>query len=148
VPKPIGQPTKYREEYCNIAVEYLGKGHSIVALAGKLGVRESTAHAWAKKYPEFREALDLGIAKAVGFWEDKLIAAASGENKAAPAILIFGLKNRAPSAWRDVQSLEHTGKDGQAIKTQEVSSREKLFDLVARVSKRERAAPDNPGKPH
>jgi hypothetical protein len=112
VPKPIGQPTKYREEYCNIAVEYLGKGHSIVALAGKLGVRESTAHAWAKKYPEFLEALDLGIAKAVGFWEDRLIDVADGSSKAQVAAIIFGLKNRAPTAWSDKILNEHTGAGG------------------------------------
>ncbi|HKW76213.1 MAG TPA: hypothetical protein VJN64_11865 [Terriglobales bacterium] len=135
MPKSVGQPTKYKPEFCKTAVEYLGKGHSIVALAGKLGVRESTAHEWAKKYPEFREALDLGIAKAVGFWEDKLLAAASGETKAAPAVLIFGLKNRAPSAWRDVQSLEHTGRDGKAIEVANRSTADRARALAAFIAK-------------
>jgi hypothetical protein len=143
-----GRKSLYKEAYCNEVISYLAEGHTLAAFAGHIGVDPSTVHDWVKAHPEFAAAHKIAKAKSLAFWEGQLIAAAKGENKGAPAILIFGVKNRGAEYWRDVQSLEHTGKDGQPIKTQDVSSREKLFDLVSRVSKRERETQDNPGKPH
>ena len=31
---------------------------------------------------------------------------------------IFWLKNRKPAEWRDKQNIEHTGKDGEALKVE------------------------------
>ena len=31
---------------------------------------------------------------------------------------IFWLKNRKPAEWRDKQNVEHTGKDGEALKVE------------------------------
>lgn len=112
----MGNPSKYKSEYCKTAVEYLGRGHSIEALAGKLDVAESTVHDWGHAHPEFRSALNLGIAKAIGFWEDKLIAGADGETRANATLIIFALKNRASAAWSDKIVNEHTGKNGDPIK--------------------------------
>jgi hypothetical protein len=143
-----GPPSKYKEAYNNEVIEYLAQGYSVAAFAGHIGVDKTTVFDWLKKYPEFAASYQIAKGKSLAFWEGLLIAAAKGETKAAPAVLIFGVKNRGPEEWRDVQSLEHSGKDGKPIKTQEVSSREKLFDLVTRVSKRERETTDHSGTTH
>ena len=37
---PAGQPTKYREEYCELVVELAGKGYTHVQIAAHIGIAE------------------------------------------------------------------------------------------------------------
>jgi hypothetical protein len=143
-----GRKSHYDPKYCKEVIEYLGKGHSVTAFAGHVGVARSVVFDWLKRYPEFDEAYQIAKGKSLGAWETKLIAIADGDSKGNPAAVIFGVKNRGSEDWRDVQSLEHTGKDGKPIKTQEVSSRDKLLNLVSRVAKREREDQINKGTTH
>lgn len=142
-----GRPSAFKEAYNNGVIECLAKGHSITGFAGEIGVARSTIFDWMKAHPEFKAACEVAAAKAVWFWENQLIVASSGEFKGNVAAIIFGLKNRAHEDWRDVQKLEHTGKDGGAIETKDTSARDRLFDIVSRISDRERETKGQ-GKPH
>src|ERR1700743_2781437 len=126
-----GRPSSYKEAYNNEVIECLGKGHSITGFGGELRVARSTIFDWMKAHPEFKTACDIAAAKAVLYWENQLILAASGEFKGNITAIIFGLKNRAHEEWRDIQKLEHTGKDGGAIETRDTSARDRLFDIVS-----------------
>lgn len=132
-----GAPSKFKEAYCNEVIVYLGEGHTIAAFAGHVGVAASAVYEWRKKYPDFEAAYQIAKGKSLAFWENILIANAKGEIKGAPAVAIFGVKNRGKEYWRDVQNLEHTGKDGGAIKTQETSALDRLFSLIDSVAERE-----------
>lgn len=143
----MSRATSYKPAYCNEVIECLAKGHSVTAFAGQIGVAASSVYKWIKDHEDFAKAYAVAKAKSVMFWEERLIEiSASGKGNVTAAI--FGLKNRAASEWRDVQAIEHTGKDGKAIKTQEVSPRDKLFELISRVAQRERETDDNQRTTH
>lgn len=105
-----GRPTKYRKEYCQIAIDYLSEGYSVTALAGHLKVARSTVFKWAEDNAEFSDALKTGQALAAEWWERVLRQVAlTGEGNASAAI--FGVKNRSREEWRDKQELDHTSSD-------------------------------------
>lgn len=124
-----GRPSKYSEAYCNEAVECLGEGHSVTALAGRLGVARSTVFKWADEHPEFSDALKVGQAKATAFWERVLIKIAQDGGGNATAA-IFGLKNRAADDWADKVVNEHSGPNGGPIETKDAGG----FELARRIA--------------
>lgn len=98
------RPTKYRPDFCQIAVDILSSGRSYAALAAELGVGKSSIVDWEKQHPDFSHALKIGLAKAESIWEEHRPA------EVPPAIWIFTMKNRF--GWRDKSETEITGKDG------------------------------------
>lgn len=143
-----GRPSKYSTAYCNEVIDYLGKGHSLTAFAGEIGVAPSTVKKWAKEIDEFSDAVKRGQAKAVAFWESALIKlAASGEGNATACI--FGLKNRAADEWADISKTELTGKDGEAIKLEQTNDSADAFTrAIASLASRGRAGTENSGTQH
>ena len=59
-PKPegyvFGRPTLYRPEYCQRAIEFMGQGYSVTALAGHLGMSKDAIYDWINLYPDFCHA--------------------------------------------------------------------------------------------
>lgn len=112
-----GRPTKYKPEYCQTAIDYMSEGYSVTAFAGHIGVARSTVFKWAEENPAFSDALKTAQAMAAMWWEDTLrTVAKTGEGNASAAI--FGVKNRSNEDWKDKQGLEHSGPNGEPIKTQ------------------------------
>jgi hypothetical protein len=88
------QPPTYSARYCDSAIDCLSLGHTLAAFAAETGVPRATLLAWAKAHPDFANALRVGQAKAVTFWERMLAdIARSGKGNATAAI--FALKNCA-----------------------------------------------------
>lgn len=54
-----GRPSSYRPEACQVAE----RGATQPEIATELGVTNRTLSRWALKYPEFRAALDRGLAR-------------------------------------------------------------------------------------
>jgi len=102
---PANRPTEYRPEYCARALEFLSRGHSLVALAGELKKAPSTIATWRRDFPEFAEAIEIGRAIGLKEWEDRLIVQAETD-KGNSAAIIFALKNRGEGEWRE--RVEHT----------------------------------------
>jgi len=97
---PGGRPTKYDPAHCEVAEATLAEGFSEAVVAGRLGVCLSTVQNWTNEHPEFLGAVKRGKALGAQVWEQRLhTLAASGEGNATA--IIFGLKNRVPSLWRD-----------------------------------------------
>lgn len=116
-----GRPSKYSEAYCAEVIDFLGQGHSLTAFAGEIGVAPSTVKKWAKEIDRFSDAVKRGQAKAVAFWERAVIKlATTGEGNATACI--FGLKNRASDEWADISRTELTGKGGEPVKLEQVTS--------------------------
>lgn len=114
--RPVGRPTKYEGRFCDEVEAALAEGHSLEGVAGKIGVARSTIYEWVETHPEFSDAVKVGQSKSVLWWEERLrkVAEKGGGPGTATAV-IFGLKNRAPDAWRDISRTEHTGKDGEPL---------------------------------
>jgi len=107
--KKMGRPTKYKPEYCQMLIDHMAEGLSFDAFAGKLGLERKTLYNWAKRYPEFKEAKQIGWDKNLFFWEKVGIDGILGRIKNFNAVAyIFNKKCRFPE-WR-----ERNSEEGQA----------------------------------
>lgn len=104
--RQIGRPSLYKPEYCDLAKEFMGKGFSLTAFAGEIGVSRDTVYAWEKEIPAFSDAIKVARAKRVGFLEVGLLGAESGPQVTSR---IFALKNACADEWREKQDVEHSG---------------------------------------
>jgi len=105
---PAGRPSKYNPAFCKLAEATLAKGYSEAVLAGDLGVCIDTISEWKNVHPDFSASIKIGRAKGARVWEDRL-AKLADENQGNATGIIFGLKNRQPSEWRDKTETEHSG---------------------------------------
>lgn len=110
--RPVGRPSTYDAKYCDEAIACLTEGHSLAGFAGRIKVSRATIYTWTEQHPEFLDAVKTGQARAIEFWEARLIDMAR-TGKGNVTAIIFGLKNRAAEEWKD--RIEHTGKDGAPI---------------------------------
>jgi len=60
---PAGRPTKYKKEYCEMLVEFMGRPMPYEAFAGLVDVDYDTLYEWERKHPEFSVAKKRGKAK-------------------------------------------------------------------------------------
>ena len=105
---PGGRPTKYDPAHCDVAEATMAEGFSEAVLAGRLDVTVTTVANRKNEHPEFFKAVKRGAAKGAEVWEARLhTLASSGEGNATA--IIFGLKNRVPSLWRDKTEQEMSG---------------------------------------
>ena len=108
-PKPegyvFGRPTLYRPEYCQRAIEFMGQGYSVTALAGHLGVSKDTVYLWINTHRDFSDAINMGRAARVAALEAKLLSTSQGVGVTAA---IFALKNADPDEWQDRYNTEST----------------------------------------
>ena len=74
-----GQPTKYKEEYCELAIELAEKGKTHIQICAHIGISERTLYNWRHTYPQFLQALSR--AKAVSRSKLLDIAFANLENR-------------------------------------------------------------------
>ena len=131
-----GRPTKYKEKYAKQAEKLCAKGFTDKDLAEFFEVSESTINKWKLDAPKFSESLKMGKEKHdSGKVEETLLKRALGyevseskieQQEGSPAkktltkkhippsdtALIFWLKNRDPSRWRDKQEVDHQSSDG------------------------------------
>ena len=108
-PKPegyvFGRPTLYRPEYCQRAIEFMGQGYSVTALAGHLGVTKNAVYEWMAAHRDFGDAINRGRAARVAALETKLLTTSQGVGVTAA---IFALKNADPDEWQDRYNTEST----------------------------------------
>jgi hypothetical protein len=107
----VGRPSLYDPKLCVDVVAYMGKGFSLTAFAGKIGVSRECIYEWARVHPEFSSAVKSAQSARCTALEEGLL----DQTLAGPQITarIFALKNAAPLDWRD--RYEHTGADGGPI---------------------------------
>lgn len=73
VANPIGRPTTYKPEYCQVVIDFMDKGYSKEATAGHLSISKYTLYEWIKKYPDFANAVHIGETKSQVTWEKKAV---------------------------------------------------------------------------
>lgn len=111
VKRPIGRPTKYKPEYCDMLVKHMAEGASMTSFAAEIDVSRETISEWSRVHPEFSAAVKKGKAKCAAWWE-KLGRVGAQGGEVNPTLVIFGLKNMAADDWREKQELAHTSPDG------------------------------------
>lgn len=132
--KKIGRPSKYRDEYAELAFHYCLLGATDKQLADAFGTTEQTINGWKRAHPAFFESLRRGKSeadarvasslyhRALGYeHEEDDIRALNGEIVITPTIkhyppdttaAIFWLKNRRSVEWRDIKAVDHSSSDG------------------------------------
>lgn len=128
---PVGRKTKYKKEMCDQVIAFGQEGMSLVEMASELKVAWSTFALWRDKHPEFSEAVKEAVRESQAWWERQgRLATFGGVDGFNATSYIFNMKNRFRDDWSDKVINEHTGKDGGAIKTEDVTPREQLMALI------------------
>ncbi len=133
----MARPTKYDQAYAEQARKLCLLGHTDEELAAFFEVAVSTIYEWKNNHPEFSEAIKKGkefadadvvtnlYNRAMGYTtterRDEKTAEGFKEIVAEKHIpgdttaMIFWLKNRQRSKWRDKQEVEQTGELGLTV---------------------------------
>ena len=69
--KVWGRPSKYDPKYCDMIVDFMRKGKSLVGFAGTIGVHVDTLYEWEKVHADFSEAIKQARALCQLWWEDQ-----------------------------------------------------------------------------
>lgn len=102
--RPVGRPTKYKPEYCDLLIEHMTQGLSFQSFAGVVGCCIETLYEWERSYPDFLDAKRLGLGRGRLFWEKVGIEAALGKITGYNATTwVFNMKNRFD--WTDKREL-------------------------------------------
>lgn len=101
-----GRPTAYTPDIGDRILAIMAEGLSLTAAAAECDVGRSTVYRWKDEHPEFRDTVNLAMAKRQNFLERRLLTSDSG-----PVVTssIFALKNAGPEDWRDKREVEHSG---------------------------------------
>ena len=115
---PVGRPTKYKPEYCEIAIACGKKGLSREAISSELGITWKTLINWAEEHEDFLLALDEAKKEEMLFFErlalDHMIEG-PGTNRLNTALWGRSMAARFPHKYRENSKLEVTGKNDGAI---------------------------------
>ena len=78
---PVGAPSKYRPEYCELLIKHMSKGGTMESFPSKLPGREclATVYNWLDAHPEFLEARKHGMARLHEYYEGLGRTIASGQ---------------------------------------------------------------------
>lgn len=127
-----GRPSLYSNAYPNEVKEHLAQGYTLASWAGDVGVCRDTVYEWASKHQEFSYAVKVGRAKGQLVWEKRLAdqALTGAGNSTA---IIFAMKNLYQDDWSDKVINEHTGKNGGAIQTEDVTDPKDIARRMAFV---------------
>lgn len=155
VSRPLGRPTSYQPRYAKIAEILCRQGATDSVLADAFGVSIMQTQRWQSMYPEFGDAVRKGKSEVY----DPLIERALAQralgysvdceevkvNKDGDIIryqvrkhfppdttaMIFWLKNRQPTRWRDVWKIDHSGK----VDTSNLTSEQVLAEIKGEMEK-------------
>ena len=155
-----GRPTKYKDEYADLAYKYCLLGATNTDLAKFFEINEDTVNSWKFDYLEFSDAIKSGkeeadanvasrlYSRAMGYSHKETITATyqgqitdhmDVDKHYAPdtTAAIFWLKNRQPAKWRDTQNIEIAGPNGGPLLIQAVSAySDEDLKLMAEIMER------------
>lgn len=98
-----GQPTKYKEHYCEGLIKHMSEGLSFESFCAKLPepdgtfsrVDRDTIYSWLKEFKEFSDAKKIGTDANLLFWEQIGVLGITGRIHNFNAVAyIFNMKNR------------------------------------------------------
>lgn len=86
-------PSTYKVEYADMLIDHMAQGYCFQSFAGVVGVTRGTLNYWLKKYPDFKEARDIGYMKLMLFLRIYLIKMARGKVKGNLKVLQLFYRN-------------------------------------------------------
>lgn len=88
-----GQPSKYKQEYCELLVAHMQGGGSYEGFGATINVCKQTLYTWEKTFPEFMDAKRRGKSKHRHYMDAIGHKMMTGEFKGAQAVWVFLMKN-------------------------------------------------------
>ncbi len=125
--RKTGRPSLYTPELAAKVIAHMADGFSLTAAAGLIGVSRETVYTWAEKDQGFADALNLGRAMRLAFWERKHM-----EGTLPPASTIFALKQFSVE-WRE--KVEIAGDKDNPLKVEHGASAA-LIAILDQIAKR------------
>jgi DNA-binding XRE family transcriptional regulator len=110
VKRPVGRPSKYNPEMCNIIKAIGLDGGSRAEMAVAIGISRETMVQWEKDNMEFSDAIKDAVQLSQSWWERQGRHATFDSKDFSATAYIFQMKNRFPNDWRDKVEQEHSGK--------------------------------------
>jgi hypothetical protein len=108
-PATMGRPTLYKPEYCQMLIDHMASGMSFYTFAAVIKCSPDTCNEWVHVHKDFSAAKIKGKALELEWWENLLRAGAAGKVPGYNAAsVIFALKNKMPSMWRDKHEIVST----------------------------------------
>lgn len=148
-----GRPTKYQESYNIQAFKLCLLGATDKEIADFFEVNEDTVHEWKKVYPNFSESIKAGkdeadanvghslYQRALGYSHPEVDIRVIGSEIVQtdivkhyppdPTSMIFWLKNRQKTKWRDKTETDITS-GGEAIGTPDPAVAAKFAEFLAK----------------
>lgn len=147
--KKRGRPTLLTPETAQRVVDALKAGNFLDTAAAYVGVNRKSLHEWLKKgrakgardpYRGFVVQVDEAMAQAEVMFAAR-IANAAGDPRHWTAAA-WMLERRWPDRWAKRDRVEHTGKDGGPIKTEQVLHEldERMDELAKRRAEKQQEA--------
>lgn len=84
--------TTYRQEYCQQLIDHMDEGLSFYSFAGRLKIATSTLEKWAKDFPDFAEAKEIGQAACLFHWEK--LASQVRDKDINTGLVVLNMHNR------------------------------------------------------
>lgn len=109
--RPVGRPSKYKPEYCEMLVTHMGLGMTFTSFAGHPDVRVNadTLYEWVKVHPDFSESQKRGKSASEFHFMD--IGHSSMTDKQNFNTTMWYMMMKNIHGWRDKveQTVEHQG---------------------------------------
>lgn len=109
---PGGRPTKYRPEMCEQIVDLMRNGESIEEASHALNLSKDTVYQYAKKYPEFSDALKRAVQVSYVWWL-RNGREALREKEFNYTGFYMQMKNRF--GWTDKKEIKHEGETSRVV---------------------------------
>jgi hypothetical protein len=106
---PVGRPTKYKKEYCDMLIGHMKSGLSYETFGASIDVDRATVYNWEKSNPEFLDAKKRAFDQCQLYWEKAGNAGLYMGGKDNPfnaTVWIFNMKNRFN--WMDKKEQTHS----------------------------------------
>jgi hypothetical protein len=149
--------SKFSRDYPELLVKHMQEGNSYESFGALVNVTIRTMCAWEKKYPAWMLAKEIGKQHELKYWEALLQKGASGQlpnikkrvtvfnpdktiknitiidepGKFSAAAVIFALKNKFRSLYRDKIDVETTNNDAiENLSQEEIARRKALYASI------------------
>jgi hypothetical protein len=143
--RPVGRPSEYRPDFCEIVTAMGAAGFSKAQIAYELNVVKNTLNSWSEAHPEFLTAMEHAREMSQGWWENQGQAGIWGGKQFSAQAYNLQVRNRFPDDWKERSALAITGADGGAIKTDsltKVIAANEDFDEFRRLAAERQAKSD------
>ena len=156
-PRPVGRPTKWKDEFVDLAFKFCLMGATDAQLGGFFEVDERTINDWKLTKPEFSQSIFNGREKADADISEALYHRAKGYKHKDTDIRVVGgsivqtevikeyppdtaaaslwLRNRQSHKWRDKVEVDHSG-SLTIDKLPDAVLEERMAELMTRMQRK------------